>query len=126
MSQEVPFFDFLLVGGGLASTTAAETLRAAGAAGSIAILCAENTLPYHRPPLSKRFLLKGPDQTKILIHDEAFYRDREIGVHLAIRVRRVDLGSRTVETDRGNRFGFGKLLIAILGGSLSSRTAKRA
>src|SRR5262249_40954722 len=77
-----------------------------------ALTAAGNTLPYHRPPLSKRFLLKGPDQTKILIHDEAFYRDREIGVHLATRVRRVDLGSRTVETDRGNRFGFGKLLIA--------------
>ena len=29
--------DFLLIGGGLASTTAAETLRAEGAEGSIAV-----------------------------------------------------------------------------------------
>src|SRR6516164_6174103 len=110
-SNEIPLVDFLLLGGGLASATAAETLRAAGAEGSIAILCAETTLPYHRPPLSKGFLLDSPDQTKILIHDEAFYRDREIGIHLATRGFRVDADSRTVETDRGH-FRFGKLLIA--------------
>ena len=34
--KESPVVDFLLVGGGLASATAAETLRAAGAEGSIA------------------------------------------------------------------------------------------
>ncbi len=44
--------DFLLIGGGLASATAAETLRKEGAEGKIAIISAENSLPYHRPPLS--------------------------------------------------------------------------
>jgi NTE family protein len=110
-SNEISLVDFLLIGGGLASATAAETLRAAGAEGSIAILCAETTPPYYRPPLSKGFLLNGPDQTHILIHDEAFYRDRKIDIHLGTRVCRVDVDSRTVETDRGH-FRFGKLLIA--------------
>ncbi len=58
-SQEIPQVDFLLIGGGLASATAAGTLRAAGAEGSIAILSAETTLPYHRPPLSKDFSSRG-------------------------------------------------------------------
>ena len=111
-SKEAPLVDFLLVGGGLASATAAETLRAAGAEGSIAILCAENTLPYYRPPLSKEFLLKGPDQSKILIHDPSFYRDRDIEIHLGSRVRQVDVDSRRIETDGGDHFRFGKLLIA--------------
>lgn len=110
-SNEISVVDFLLIGGGLASATAAETLRAAGAEGSIAILCAETTPPYYRPPLSKGFLLNGPDQTKILIHDKAFYRDRKIDIHLGTRACQVDVDSRTVETDRG-RFRFGKLLIA--------------
>jgi NTE family protein len=104
--------DFLLLGGGLASATAAETLRAAGAEGSIVMLCGESILPYHRPPLSKGFLLNGPEQTKILIHDEAFYREREIGIHLGARVCRLDVDSRTVGTDRGDHFRFDKLLIA--------------
>lgn len=41
--------DFLLIGGGLASAHAAETLRQEGATGSVQILSAEPTLPYHRP-----------------------------------------------------------------------------
>jgi hypothetical protein len=52
--NEIPFVDFLLLGGGLASATAAETLRTAGVEGSVAVLCAETKLPYYRPPLSKR------------------------------------------------------------------------
>jgi len=32
-AKEAPFIDFLLIGGGLASVTAAESLRVAGAAG---------------------------------------------------------------------------------------------
>jgi NADPH-dependent 2,4-dienoyl-CoA reductase/sulfur reductase-like enzyme/predicted acylesterase/phospholipase RssA len=109
---QVAFFDFLLVGGGLASATAAETLRGGGAEGRIAILSDEAILPYHRPPLSKDFLLKGPEKTKILIHDEAFYRDRDIAVHLGTRVSRLDIEARTIETEQGSNFQFGKLLIA--------------
>ena len=111
-ASEAPLIDFLLLGGGLASATVAETLRAAGAEGSIAILSAENTLPYHRPPLSKKFLLEGPNQTTILIHDESFYRERDIETHLGTRVRWVDVDGRAVETDDGELFRFAKLLIA--------------
>jgi NADPH-dependent 2,4-dienoyl-CoA reductase/sulfur reductase-like enzyme/predicted acylesterase/phospholipase RssA len=110
--KETTLVDFLLVGGGLASATAAETLRAGGAEGSIAILSAEATLPYHRPPLSKDFLLKGPEKANILIHDEAYYRERDIAVHLGARVALVDSTSRTIETEQGAQFRFAKLLIA--------------
>ena len=109
---QTDFVDFLLIGGGLASATAAETLRGGGAQGSVAILSAEAILPYHRPPLSKDFLLKGPQKTNILIHDQSFYRDRDIAVHLGARVSRLDIERRTIETDQGTNFGFGKLLIA--------------
>ena len=103
MPLQEAFVDFLLVGGGLASVTAAETLRAGGAEGSIAILTAENTLPYHRPPLSKDFLVKGPDRTNVLIQAQAFYRENDIAIHLATRVCRVDIERRTVETEQGIR-----------------------
>jgi len=57
-SSEIPFVDFLLIGGGLASATAAETLRAAGAEGSVAIMCAERHgrslyVRYH--PIATKF-----------------------------------------------------------------------
>jgi len=37
--------DYLIVGGGLAGATAADTLRREGAAGSVAILSAEDMAP---------------------------------------------------------------------------------
>ena len=110
--KDPPLVDFLLVGGGLASATAAETLRGGGAEGSIAILSAEATLPYHRPPLSKDLLLKGPENANILIYEEAHYREHDIAVHLGTRVARVDCASRTLATEQGTEFGFAKLLIA--------------
>lgn len=48
-----PEVDFLLIGGGLASATAAKILREQGAEGAVVILAAESLLPYHRPPLTK-------------------------------------------------------------------------
>ena len=70
--------DFLLIGGGLASATAAETLRAEGADGTITILCAENELPYHRPPLTSRFLLTDLPKEKILVLKSDYYLEHHI------------------------------------------------
>ena len=53
--------DFLLIGGGQASTAAAATIRLEGASGSILMLCAEEIPPYRRPQLSKQFLARGDE-----------------------------------------------------------------
>jgi NADPH-dependent 2,4-dienoyl-CoA reductase/sulfur reductase-like enzyme len=45
-----------VVGGSLAGLRAVETLRTDGFAGDITVVNAENTAPYDRPPLSKKFL----------------------------------------------------------------------
>jgi len=39
-------FDFVLVGGGVASASAAETLRAEGTQGRILVIAGEDRLPY--------------------------------------------------------------------------------
>ena len=46
----------LIVGGGLASARAIKSYREAGGDGSIGLVSKDSTLPYHRPPLSKKFL----------------------------------------------------------------------
>ena len=46
----------VVVGAGIAGTRAAETLRQEGYAGALTIVGAERQAPYHRPPLSKKFL----------------------------------------------------------------------
>lgn len=44
---------YLLIGGGLASATAAKEIRRRDAHGSIMIIAGEPAWPYHWPPLSK-------------------------------------------------------------------------
>lgn len=104
--------DFLLIGGGLASATAAETLRREGAAGSILILSAESTLPYQRPALSKRYLLGHANVQQILVHPAQYYRDEEIEVALETTALSVDTARQLVETSTGRQIHYEKLLIA--------------
>ena len=108
--------DFLLIGGGLASVTAAKTLRAEGAEGSILLLSAERSLPYHRPPLSKRFLAGAQTADHILIEHESFYRQRSVELALGTRAIGVVPADHLVRTDAGDEIRYGKLLIAT-GGS---------
>ena len=104
--------DFILVGGGLASATAAETLRAEGATGSILLLCAEAVRPYHRPPLSKRVLIEAGQALLSFIHSDEFYREQRIELRLNTRVGAVDTSKQTVTTAAGEQIGYGRLLIA--------------
>lgn len=104
--------DFLLVGGGVASAFAAETLRAEGAAGSILILSQEDVPPYHRPPLSKQMLLDAGNERQIFVHPESFYRDKAIDLQLSTRVISVDPENHMITTATGERIRYGRLLIA--------------
>jgi NTE family protein len=108
--------DFLLIGGGLASATAAKTLRAEGKDESILLLSAESTVPYHRPPLSKHFLAGSQGVDRILIERETFYRQHSIELALGTRAIGVAPGDHLVRTDAGDEIQYRKLLIAT-GGS---------
>ena len=104
--------DYLLLGGGLASATAAETLRLEGAEGSIVIVSAEDRLPYHRPPLSGRLLKSDAPLEPPLVLKEADYHARGIEVLCGVRAVRVDPVQHLVETDRAGTLAYRKLLIA--------------
>lgn len=104
--------DFLLVGGGLACATAAETLRREGADGSIVILSEEDELPYHRPPLSTRLLLTEPPPPPPLVLPRHYYADNHIEVRLGTRALTVDPTSQVVQVDTSAPIHYGKLLIA--------------
>jgi NADPH-dependent 2,4-dienoyl-CoA reductase/sulfur reductase-like enzyme len=103
-------FDLVIVGGGLASARAIKSFRESGGEGSILLASRDSTLPYHRPPLSKRFL-RGETDEEPLVEDAAFYRDHGVEVMLETSVESVDTGERAVVVD-GDRVGYGKLLLA--------------
>src|SRR5918994_55615 len=101
----------LVVGGGLASARAVKAYREAGGEGAVTLISADDFLPYHRPPLSKKFLRGESEAEDALVESEAFYREHDIDVVLGTRATGFRADERVVvATDGEHRFE--KLLIA--------------
>jgi 3-phenylpropionate/trans-cinnamate dioxygenase ferredoxin reductase component len=103
---------YVLIGGGLASATAAEHIRKRDASGEITMVCADLHPPYHRPPLSKEYLRGEADVRDTLIQPEEWYRDHRIELLRGIRATAVDTTAKRVTLDHGESLGYDRLLIA--------------
>ena len=97
-------FDLVIVGGGLASARAIKSFREAGGEGSIALYSRDSTLPYHRPPLSKKFL-RGETDEEPIVEDEQFYTDHGVEVMLETSVASLDPQAHELEVD-GDRLAY--------------------
>jgi NADPH-dependent 2,4-dienoyl-CoA reductase/sulfur reductase-like enzyme len=93
--------NYLIVGGGLAAATAADTLRREGATGSVVILSAEDIAPYHRARLSKSYLVGASSADEMLVHPVDSYAVQRIGLRLGVRVARVEGRLEGIETLSG-------------------------
>lgn len=104
--------DVLIIGAGHAGAECAIALRSAGFAGTIALLSAENTLPYERPPLSKALLAGATDIDRIRLR--AVSQFAELGIELALNspVARLDAQQCQVVTAAGESWNFTHCVIA--------------
>jgi NADPH-dependent 2,4-dienoyl-CoA reductase/sulfur reductase-like enzyme len=82
------------------------------APGELAILSADSSVPYERPPLSKSFLAGKDTEESIRINPEDFYRDHGIGMKLGCEVSALDSERKRLSLKSGGEFGFDKLIIA--------------
>ena len=87
--------DVLLIGGGIASASAAAELRAGGLQGSILLATREQDAPYHRPPITKGYLQGSQDRDSTLIHPEAWYAEHDVELLTRTPVMKVELDART-------------------------------
>ncbi|HYY04891.1 MAG TPA: FAD-dependent oxidoreductase [Gaiellaceae bacterium] len=105
-------FELVIVGGGLAAARAIRGYRAAGGTGRVALLTRERALPYHRPPLSKRYLRGEAEREHTLVEQHAFYDEHDVELLLGGEVASLDTREQAVLTDDGRRFRYRKLLLA--------------
>jgi NADPH-dependent 2,4-dienoyl-CoA reductase/sulfur reductase-like enzyme len=101
----------LIVGGGLATARAIKAYREHGGDGRVTLISGDSTLPYHRPPLSKKFLRGESEAKDALVEDEAFYRDNDVDVLLETWASELRAGERTVVAN-GSAHRYDQLLIA--------------
>jgi 3-phenylpropionate/trans-cinnamate dioxygenase ferredoxin reductase component len=106
-----PAYDILLVGGGIASASAAAELRERGFEGSILLATRELDPPYHRPPITKGYLQGREDRESTLIHPQDWYAEHDVEVRTRAGVMDIDLEARTAKIGR-EIVGFGKALVA--------------
>ena len=103
---------YLLIGGGLASHSAAARIRQLDSSGSILIVGAEKHRPYDRPPLSKYYMQGQQKIEEVFLKDEPFYRQQNIELMLGAPVERLDAAGKTAAMADGQVIQFGKALLA--------------
>lgn len=104
--------DFLIVGGGIAGASCAETLREEGADGSIAVVGREADPPYHRPPLSKGYLRGEEVREDALLRPDGWWKEQAIELLVRTSVMKLDPGERTARLSTKEEVRFGRALLA--------------
>lgn len=106
-------FRYLIVGGGIAGTTAAETLRERDNEGTIAIVTDEPYRLYSRVLLSKPAFLTGTqDFNSVWMKTPEWYTTNNITLVSGVSATALDPGRKTVTLSSGEEFSYEKLLLA--------------
>ena len=101
-----------MVGASLAGLRAVETLREHGYDGRLVLVGAEPSLPYDRPPLSKQVLAGDWSPDQIVLRPADTYASLALDMRLGRRANALDLDTRAVVLDDGERIDFDGLVIA--------------
>ncbi len=102
---------YVIIGNGVAGTTAAETLRKNDPSCSIHLLTNEPYPLYNRVSLP-RFLQGVIVEQKVMIRDFAWHEQRNVQLVTETMVATVDTDERVVVTDKGQHLPYDALLIA--------------
>lgn len=101
----------VIVGAGQAGATCAALLRRYGYDRPVTLIGEEDTAPYHRPPLSKKWLAGGLDD-ELPLRAETFYQDQGITLLTATRVTALAPGDRRVLLEDGTALPYEHLVLA--------------
>lgn len=101
----------VIVGGGVAAGSAAETLRDEGYEGDVTIVAAEPHPPYQRPPLSKGYLAGEEGLDAAILHPAEWYADRGIHLLTSTQARVLDPSAHRLETS-GSDLDYDSVLLA--------------
>ncbi|MDR6756250.1 3-phenylpropionate/trans-cinnamate dioxygenase ferredoxin reductase subunit [Mycoplana sp. BE70] len=102
----------VVVGGGQAAFALVAKLRALKDMRPITIVGAEASLPYQRPPLSKKYLLGEADLSRLQFRPEAWYPENDVEIRLSTEAVSIDRAAKTVTLSDGARLDYEYLALA--------------
>ena len=102
---------YLIIGNGVAGTTAAEQIRKNDAQAKITILTDEDTAYYSRIRLPE-YLAEEISESDLVIKKPAWYEEHEIDLNLSSPVKSANKKEKTVTTANGKVYRYDRLLVA--------------
>jgi nitrite reductase (NADH) large subunit len=102
---------YIIIGNGVAGTTAAATIRREDPAGEITIF-SEEAYPFYSRIRLIEYLAGELAMPKLQIHSDAWYEDQKIKLVLNTKIADIDKNHKEVVTASGERQAYDKLLLA--------------
>jgi NADPH-dependent 2,4-dienoyl-CoA reductase/sulfur reductase-like enzyme len=103
---------YLLIGGGLASSSAAAAIRELDTDGAILLAAQEIVRPYHRPPLSKEYLRREKSREELFTQGQDWFEKSQVELRTGRRAAHLDVSRGTVTLDQGEIVAYDRLLLA--------------
>jgi NADPH-dependent 2,4-dienoyl-CoA reductase/sulfur reductase-like enzyme len=103
---------YLLIGGGLASFSAAAAIRLRDPAGPLLLIGQEINRPYRRSALSKSFLRRQVSHSELFTCEADWYVDHGVQLRTGRRAAHLDSGRAIVTLDNGEAISYDNLLLA--------------
>src|SRR5260370_14660250 len=102
-----------VVGVGLAGFQVASALRDQHYHGRVVLVGDESHRPYHRPPLSKGYLLGSADDAAVDMRPATYYADKQIELLTASRAATIDRTRRQLALANGTVIDYDHLVLAV-------------
>jgi 3-phenylpropionate/trans-cinnamate dioxygenase ferredoxin reductase subunit len=103
----------VIVGASHAGTQVAARLRAHNWGGDIDLIGDELSVPYHRPPLSKDYLIGVKTLESLYLRAGNYYAKANINLRLGVRANAISRSDKTVTLSTGERVPYDKLVLAM-------------
>jgi NADPH-dependent 2,4-dienoyl-CoA reductase/sulfur reductase-like enzyme len=110
-----PSQHLLIIGNGCAGTETAFAARLNGWSGPISLVGDEPLSPYHRPPLSKAYLMGETSVESLSLRADMTYEKERITLLSGRRAMHIDRKSRSVALSDGSLLTYDKLVLAMGG-----------
>jgi 3-phenylpropionate/trans-cinnamate dioxygenase ferredoxin reductase subunit len=105
-------YKYILVGGGVASSAAAQAIRQRDRQGSLLLIGQEINRPYRRPPLNKEYLKGTVRGSDLFTVPDKWFSENAVELRTGRRASHLDPTRRSLTLDDGAEIAFDRLLLA--------------